>query len=89
MLRITDRSQLVALARELGTRKDWHEPDEQGLTASLFGTTFDNAGFWASADYRDLGYEEIHVILYKNDHAVAAVNLATLFAWAAESKGAL
>lgn len=25
---------------------DWHEPDEQGLTAKVYGASFDNAGFW-------------------------------------------
>lgn len=80
MRRIRTQAELIDLARELGVRPDWHEPDEQGLTACTAGTSFDNAGFWptSEADYT----VEQHVILYKNGEAVAAVNLATLFAWA-------
>lgn len=67
---ITERAQLTALAQKLGVRKDWHEPDEQGLTAQVFGQSFDNAGFWGEgvdAQMRYSGSEELHVVLYKED----------------------
>lgn len=84
MKRITCRADLVTLAAELGVRHDWHEPDEQEVTATTHGKTFDNAGFWGKTFAVD-GYEftEQYVTLYKAGVAVAVVNLATLFAWAA------
>lgn len=92
MKRITTRAQLVELADELGVRPDWHEPDwhepdEQEVNALVFGKSFDNAGFWGHhLDHNDS--EEIYVVLYhmtsmgKIWTPIAAVNLATLFAWA-------
>lgn len=47
--RIHTRAQLQALAKELGVRRDWHEPDEQSLRAIVFGKNFDNAGHWGLA----------------------------------------
>ena len=44
--RINTRAELQALAKELGVRDDWHEPDNQGVTVFGFGLNFDNAGFW-------------------------------------------
>ena len=44
--RIHTKDELKALAKELGVRNDWHEPDEQGLRAFVFGKNFDNAGHW-------------------------------------------
>ena len=82
---IRKRSQLLELAKELGVRPDWHEPDEQEVTATTHGVSFDNAGFWDKT-YRstvdNYNYTERHVTLYKDGKPVAKVNLATLFAWA-------
>lgn len=84
---ITSRAQLVELAGQLGVRPDWHEPDEQGLTAVVAGTTFDNAmppGGW----YGTPPHAELHVTLFQESDVdgtpqpVAVVNLAILFAWA-------
>lgn len=83
MKRITERSELVELARELGVRKDWHEPDEQEVDVEVYGSDFDNAGFWPS-DQAAGDILERHVIISKDRHPVAAVNLATLLAWASE-----
>ena len=84
MKRIMTKAQLVELAGELGVRPDWHEPDEQEVTATTHGRTFDNAGFWGetrrASDGRD--FTERYVKLYQDGKPVAAVNLATLFAWA-------
>lgn len=94
MLRkITTRAELVELARELGVRPDWHEPDEQDLLATVAGTSFDNAGFWPTEECAFAAPEtvEMHVTLWrgelvdgrwKKDQVLATVNLATLFAWA-------
>jgi len=83
---IVSRAELVALAAELGVRRDWHEPDEQGLTVKVEGRSFDNAGFWPTAEATAYGMPassvEKHVIIRKDGQDVAAVNLATLFAWA-------
>lgn len=44
--RVNTRAGLQELAKELGVRDSWHEPDEQDVRAMVFGKTFDNAGFW-------------------------------------------
>lgn len=80
--RITSRQELVELAGELRVRSDWHEPDEQGVTASVYGDTFDNAGFWPQNRGSAYVYDEKYVTIKKDGIAVADVNLATLFAWA-------
>jgi hypothetical protein len=96
---ITTRQELTNLARELDVCSNWHEPDEQGLTARVEGFVFDNAGFWPTAEALRHGHlttrsVEQHVILtrtvedeYGNTDTddVAAINLATLLAWACGS----
>jgi hypothetical protein len=88
--RIDTREALVALARQLGVRPDWHEPDEQGVSALVSGHTFDNAGFWGvngtTADFPS-AYQELWVTVTRESPTgeripVAEVNLAMLFAWA-------
>src|SRR5690554_7590788 len=58
-IRVDEREELAYFANEVGTRLDWHEPDEQDLTALHFGRSFDNAGFWGrSVDaYQSLANE--------------------------------
>lgn len=91
---ILTRSQLAEFARATGVRSDWHEPDEQDLTARVEGVSFDNAGFWPSMSASDDASPglELHVIFSETEIDVngervatrdlAAVNLATLCAWA-------
>lgn len=82
-LRITLRAQLVALAQALGTRHDWHEPDEQGLTVEVRGKCFDSCGFWGRVYHAfSPNIEEFHVVLLKDGKPVAEANLADLFAFA-------
>lgn len=94
---IHTRAELVALARELGVHPDWHEPDEQSLTARVHGTSFDNAmtpGEWYGPGRDGVPRAELHVILYRvpswadyggsEPEPLAIVNLASLFAWASE-----
>lgn len=84
---IHTRSELQSLAQELGVRPDWHEPDEQEVTATTHGVVFDNAGFWGRifrSSYDGFNFTERYVTLYKGGKAVAHVNLATLFSWATE-----
>lgn len=84
MKRITTKAELVALADELGVRPDWHEPDEQGVSATTHGVAFDNAGFWGKTYRSGDGhpFTERYAILWKDGRKIATVNLATLFAWA-------
>ncbi len=108
MERIDTREQLRNLAARLQVRADWHEPDERGLSARVEGLSFDNAGFWPTADalrsaVLSARSVEMHVII-SQDHGVtdghgcdecgrgdtedvAAINLATLLAWAAGLDG--
>jgi len=87
--RINNRAALLALAKELRVRPDWHEPDEQEVTAECHGSTFDNAGCWGAketaGDIREYGtaeWIEMWVTLKQEGEPVAEVNLALLFAWA-------
>lgn len=92
MLIITNRTQLRGFAATLGVRPDWHEPDEQDLTARVEGTTFDNAGFWPLCEVRGTVTPELHVVfsrlvidadgVSRRGEDLAAVNLATLCSWA-------
>lgn len=86
---IHTRAELQELARQLRVRPNWHEPDEQEVTARVFGLSFDNAGFWGQDEVRRVGgmgpYSEgleMWVTLYQDGYPVAEVNLATLFSWA-------
>jgi hypothetical protein len=96
MKRIDTQDELTQFANQHGLRSDWHEPDEQEITARVEGVSFDNAGFWPRADYRrtrpiDPSIVEMHVIfsrlipgdLQGRIEDLACVNLATLCSWAA------
>lgn len=82
MKRIITRKEFTQLASELGVRNDWHEPDEQKVTAQVYGDSFDNAGFWPMNARLQLSLVERYVVLYRDHEPVACVNLATLCAWA-------
>lgn len=79
---IHSKAELQKLRDELGVRADWHEPDEQEVDAVVYGHSFDNAGFWGRPESQGLESEEMHVVISKDGHPVAAVNLATLLGWA-------
>jgi len=85
--RIRTRDELLTLKAELGVGSDWHEPDNEGVTASVHGVSFDNAGFWYRDNSAGKTYEELHVVLRKDGDEVAVVNLATLFAFATGYEG--
>ena len=92
---IQTKEELRELAKKLGVRQDWHEPDNQEVTAEVRGTRFDNAGFYGlsfeahnlteklKADSLTTSVEQ-YVVLRQGDKVVAQVNLATLFALACE-----
>lgn len=100
MQRITTATELAGFGGKHRLRPDWHEPDEQDISARVAGVSFDNAGTWPA----DLIIEpdspalELHVIFSRTewpDDAIrprvvedlACVNLADLCAWAAQSGG--
>ena len=88
---ITDREEFQALARGFGVRPDWHEPDEQMVTARVYGESFDNAGFPVSDDWQELiNKGEMTVVFYNTidriHTPVAMVLLANLCAWASQEK---
>ena len=56
-------------------RNDWHEPDEQGISAKVVGHWLDNA-FGEAGRISD----EFIVILYEDKKEVGRINLATLLA---------
>lgn len=67
---------------ENGLRADWHEPDNQGVEAIVYGDVLDNAmgSGWVPDDRTLSG--EMNVILLVNGKREAVVNLANLLAWA-------
>lgn len=77
MKQILTRKALLELDESLGVRPDWHEPDEQEVTAHVVGAEFDNAGTPG----------EMTVVLRQNKKVVGEVNLASLFAWATGYRG--
>lgn len=86
--RINTREELKALAKKLGVRPDWHEPDEQGVNALVSGHMLDNAGFWGQGGVGTLpsAYQELWVTITVEEEGVkprpvAEVNLAMLLAW--------
>lgn len=90
MKKIDSPEELAAFAAEHKLRVDWHEPDEQDVDAVVKGNDFDNAGFWPEdkshhmTTSRGSKLVEKHVVLKVEGKPVAAVNLATLLAWATE-----
>lgn len=84
--RITERTRLAQVADELGVRLNWHEPDEQEVTAEVRGKMLDNAGSWGEERTAGRDYEELHVVVSKDGQPRFTVNLATLLAWATEDK---
>jgi hypothetical protein len=86
LFRINSKEDLRKVAANLNVRDDWHEPDEQGVSAETFGRCLDNAGFWGFREKTRSDIEEQYVVLFKDGFAVAEVNLATLFSIAANDK---
>jgi hypothetical protein len=89
--RIHSAHALEEFRQAYGIRNDWHEPDEQGITAYVLGDHLDNA-MGATVEH---GHGELQVVIAKEveseegtsfDKAtfrpIAAVNLATLLSWA-------
>lgn len=81
---INTQEEFEEFSKEQGVRHDWHEPDEQLLTARVTGTHLDNA---KGADpYQNCGemvviFERLHPEHYEQTQ-IASVNLANLLAWA-------
>lgn len=67
-----------------GCRDDMHEPDEQGISASVVGTRLDNAfGDEITPKFLERGHQEIVVCLHRqHENAHIQINLATLIALA-------
>lgn len=94
-IRVDNVLQLKDVAKILGVSSDWHEPDEQKVTAKVFGRSFDNAGFWPhdpgnpylTIQDPDSEALEMYVELRKAGKVIAHVNLATLFAMACRTHG--
>ncbi len=80
------QDRLVALkkfAAEFKVRPDWHEPDNQNVTAVVTGKSLDNA---MGEDQEGLPpyYQELVVHLFVDDSFKLSINLATLLAIAAD-----
>lgn len=90
--RINTKVDLKQLAQDLGVRHDWHEPDEQEVTARVKGAHLDNAfgstaKDYISHDYAEgpVDYGEYNVIISQDGQEVAVVNLASLLAFACDT----
>lgn len=78
MRNIQNLADLARWANDHGLRPDWHEPDEQGVSARVVGDHLDNA--MGSTIEHNVG--ELNVVLTVNGKDDAVVNLATLLGWA-------
>ena len=79
---------LLAGLREFTKECKWdmHEPDEEGITAVVFGDSFDNAFGEAIMD-EGAGFQEMVVVLYNEDKdTIFKINLASLVAIARQAK---
>lgn len=76
MITIKTKKELLELKKIFQVRDDWHEPDEQDLTAKCVGNKFDNAGF----------DDEKHIVLSwgQGTKIEYRINLATLLALATD-----
>lgn len=61
MKRIETLRELVDLARDLGVRPDWHEPDEVEVTARVTGVQLNNTGAWPASEVTTIGLERLVV----------------------------
>jgi hypothetical protein len=77
--------ELRELQRANGFGTDWHEPDNGGINAIVWGTKLDNAGFAAHPYAPEQHHNEITVYLTKDDAVIGCINLATLLALAADN----
>ena len=71
---IKTKDELIEFRLNNNLREDWHEPDNQSITATVVGRYFDNADVDGSYDYA--------LLLFKEGIPIAVVNLALLCAWA-------
>lgn len=69
--------ELLKEKKKMGVGDDWHEPDNQSITAFVVGEEFDNAGCG----------NELNVIVQYEGRPLFAINLAILFALATGYKG--
>lgn len=84
MKHINTKEEFEQFSLDQGVRPDWHEPDEQRLTARVTGTHLDNA--MGADPYRNCGemvviFERLYPEPTENTQ-VASVNLASLLSWA-------
>lgn len=90
---IQDRDDLERFRRTHGIRSDWHEPDEQEITATVIGHSLDTASTHVDDVYdHDESHHSLTVVLHEqvvNEDSVvtgpgqplAYVNLAQLLSW--------
>lgn len=68
---------LLAFVRATGPRPDWHEPDEQDITAIVHGDHLDNA--FGTDITGAHGFQE-YVVELRSGEMRLRINLANLFA---------
>jgi len=89
LVRINEPAELEQFRAGYRLRRDWHEPDEQGINAYVIGNHLDNA----MGPTVERGFGELNVVFgveFEPDTTgrtftpVAVVNLATLLSWATD-----
>lgn len=94
LMRINSAADLEAFRSLRHLRNDWHEPDEQGITAYVIGNHLDNA----MGPTVEHGHGELNVVIATETDVegagtsfekatfrpVAVVNLASLLSWATD-----
>ena len=91
LVRINEPAELEQFRAGYRLRRDWHEPDEQGINAYVIGNHLDNA----MGPTVERGFGELNVVLVHEQSSdasfdratflpIAVVNLATLLSWATD-----
>jgi len=75
-----------AFAKRHSLRDDWHEPDEQGITVKVIGSSFDNAFGSSLHEFEGKQMEKVVIVEHKESGDKLIVNLASLLALAAEDR---
>lgn len=91
---IEDADDLERFRRTHGVRSDWHEPDEQDVTATVIGHNLDTSSTHVDDVYdHDRSHDNLTVVLHEQaidennivtgpGKPLAYVNLAQLLSWA-------
>lgn len=78
---INTPQELERFRRKHELRLDWHEPDEKGIDAFVYGSHLDNAMGAGHIVGGKVEQSELNVVLTLHGKNIAVINLSTLLSW--------